>query len=142
MQRPWAVRPDQGDVLSREALISALIDAATMLDIAGGCLEVVVGRMPTGVPGEMVMTGAMLCWRDRTDAKPQAEQAVQVVPAPVEQMVADAEPKLPLTEDEKEAILAEAREQIGDSAMIDPDDGFDYSKLPDEDLDESPVPAA
>lgn len=84
MQRRWQVHPDETGIVSREALISAFIDAATMLDIAGGTLSVVTGRMPTGLPGEMVTTGAVFEWRDRTDAKPQPERSVTIDP-PVEQ---------------------------------------------------------
>jgi hypothetical protein len=141
VQRPWAVRPDQENgVLSREALIAALVDAATMLDIAGGCLEVVVGRAPTDVPGEMVMTGAMLCWRDRTDAKPTSERAVTVVPEP--------EP-IRLTDEAREAIVAAApTPEEGELEVaqfereanenVDPDDGFNYTAMPEEDIEDAP----
>lgn len=152
MQRKWAVPPDQGEVMSREALISALVDGATILDIAGGCLEVVVGRVPTQVAGEMVMNGAILCWRDRTDAKPQAEVAHTVVP----ETGTATEAVLMQAQREREAAAsvaldgdtqfdpqaeAEAREEANDvPANIDPDDGFDYSTLAEEDVDE-PVTA-
>jgi hypothetical protein len=141
VQRPWAVRPDQENgVLSREALIAALVDAATMLDIAGGCLEVVVGRAATDVPGEMVMTGAMLCWKDRTDAKPQREPEVQVTPAP--------EP-IRLTDEAREAIVAVApTPEEGELEVaqfereanenVDPDDGFRYDQMPEEDIEDAP----
>lgn len=134
MQRPWAVRPDQENgVLSREALIAALVDAATMLDIAGGCLEVVVGRAPTDVPGEMVMTGAMLCWKDRTDAKPQQEARVQVTPEPIEEDPPNVA-----------ALKAEIRQAVDevlepdDRSNRDPDDDFDYGAMPEEDVENEP----
>ena len=140
MQRPWAVRPDQENgVLSREALIAALVDAATMLDIAGGCLEVVVGRAPTDVPGEMVMTGAMLCWKDRTDAKPQREPEVQVTPefdprAAGQNAVekhADALQRLGTDDDFRDP-------PVDDGANVDPDDGFNYTAMPEEDIEDAP----
>ena len=126
MQRRWQVQPDPTGILSREALIEALIDGAAILDIAGGTLSVVVGRTPTNLPGEMVMTGAILEWRDRTDAKPQPE-----VPAPIpgqttldEQLEAAPEPA---PEPEPEVTLN------GDAEP----DGFDYSKLEAEDIEET-----
>jgi hypothetical protein len=139
LQRPWAVRPDQQDgSLSREGLIAALVDAATMLDIAGGCLEVVVGRAPTDVPGEMVMTGAMLCWRDKTDGKPQREPSVRVTPEP------DPGEVVPIHVSPEET-LAEAvervEEEVDDGSNVDPDDGFNYTAMPDEDVEDAPVAA-
>lgn len=135
MQRPWAVRPDQENgVLSREALIAALVDAATMLDIAGGCLEVVVGRAPTDVPGEMVMTGAMLCWKDRTDARPQQEARVQVTPMPEPEMVGPGElDGLTEAQDEKNRAFG-----ADDGSNVDPDDGFNYTAMPEEDVENEP----
>lgn len=125
MKRGWAVRPDESGTVSREALIGALIDGATMLDLAGGVLSVVVNRAPTGFPGEMVTTLALVEWKDRTDARehPETEVAVpseprrEPAPAP-----ADPEP-----------------EPEGDE--VDPADGFDYSRLQEEDVDE-PLTAA
>lgn len=134
-KRTWGVRPDETGTVSRDALIAALIDGATMLDIAGGCLEVVVGRAPTDMPGEMVTTGVALCWKDRTNATAAPEQSVTVTPAEAhtEIEVDDAE----LGED----ILASPIAQAVAPTPENPD-GFDYSAMPDEDLDESTVPAA
>jgi hypothetical protein len=120
MQRRWQVQPNGTGVLSREQLIEALIDGAAILDIAGGVLSCVVGRAPTNLPGEMVMTGAVLEWKDRTDAKPQPEPAATVTEAPA------AIPGQLTVEDELEAT--------GEP------DGFDYSKLEAEDVEE-PTPA-
>jgi hypothetical protein len=141
VKRSWAVRPDETGTVSREALIGALVDGATMLDLAGGVLEVVVGRAPTDVPGEMVMTGALLQWKDRTDAKPQPEATVAVTPQPK-----PAPEPQPLTADEYDALgrqAAEERDEIAAAERpddVDPADGFDYSKLEEEDVDE-PVTA-
>lgn len=131
MQRRWQVHPDETGQVSREALIGALIDAAAILDIAGGTLSVVTGRAPTGLPGEMVMTGAILEWRDRTDAKPQPEQASSVTP---EQKRDDFAAEIEQTS----AEVGEALDQV-DEAIQGSDanpDGFDYSKLADEDVEE------
>lgn len=147
MKRSWAVRPDETGTVSRQALVDAFVDAATILDLAGGCLEVVVGRTPTGVPHEMVMNGALLVWRDRTDAKDQPEVAASVMPGP---------PRL--TDEAREAVIreadtpeeghvevarieAEAREAV--VVTVPPagpePDGFDYSKLEEEDIEEPAV---
>lgn len=112
MIRRWQIEPDdEAGVMSRQALVNALVDGATMLDIAGGTLSVVVGRAATTLPGEMVMTGAVLEWRDRTDAKPQPEQAFSVTPEP-----------------EPAATTATPDEPAQD---------IDYAELPEEDLDEA-----
>jgi hypothetical protein len=88
-QRAWLVRPDHeidivdpvngyaadGAVgaVSQNALAKAVLDGVVMLDRAGGVLSVTVARAPTGVPGERVTTGALIEWKDRTDARPQPE---------------------------------------------------------------------
>jgi hypothetical protein len=125
MQRRWQVQPDPTGIMSREALIEALVDGAAILDIAGGTLSVVVGRAPTNLPGEMVMTGAVLEWRDRTDAKPQPE-----APAPIPGQTALDEQLEPAPEPEPEVVQNGAAEP----------DGFDYGKLEAEDAEE-PTPA-
>jgi hypothetical protein len=143
VQRKWAVRPDETGTVSREALYQAFADAATLLDLAGGCLEVVVGRAPTNVPGEMVMTGALLCWKDRTDAKPQAEVAQAVVPAPP----VEFEPPKVVNTETGEEFQVTATPGVGmsypleqpDGDLIDPADGFDYAKLEAEDIENEPA---
>jgi spore coat polysaccharide biosynthesis protein SpsF (cytidylyltransferase family) len=83
--RRWVARPDtqlqveDGAVIgvaSDESVARAVLDGVVMLNRAGGCLYVSVQRVPTGVEGEMVNLGALVEWRDRTDAKPSAEQPV------------------------------------------------------------------
>lgn len=149
MIRSWAVRPDARGVVTREMLIEAFVDAATMLDIAGGALQVVVGRTKTDVPNEMVMTGAVLEWRDRTDAKPQAEVAASVTPQPepLEQVQREAievaEERIDLGKDKRDRE-ANLKGQIlrGDPVnppAPDPADGFDFSKLEEEDVEGEPV---
>lgn len=73
-------------VVTQQALIKAVVDGAVIVDRAGGCLSVVVLRVPTSVPNEMVTTRAMVTWSDRTNAKPQAEpSALEVVDLTPEQ---------------------------------------------------------
>jgi hypothetical protein len=83
--RTRAVYPDTAYVLpdgETIAIVSedALLDeAVSMLRVAyrlGGIVQVVQDRAKTGVPNEMVTVGALVQWRDRTDAKPQPEPAV------------------------------------------------------------------
>ena len=96
-QRRWQVRPDQaleteeGQILvvSQDALAKAVYDGAIMLHRAGGVFSIVVGREPTGLPGEMVTTGAICEWKDRTDARPQPEKPVTVHTEPVPVAVAE-----------------------------------------------------
>lgn len=123
MQRTWQIHPDQPGQMSREALIGALIDGAALLDIAGGVLSVMVGRAPTDLPGEMVMTTAILEWRDRTDAKAQPER-----PSTVPTTTAETDEFLPASE----SIAAEAEADANDANP----DGFDYSRLAEEDVEE------
>lgn len=103
-QRRWQVRPDQAietsegtlGVVSQDALIKAVYDAAIMLDRAGGVASVVVGRTPTGLQGEMVTTGAVVEWKDRTDARAQPEKpvAVHTEPAPLALVEAEERPEV------------------------------------------------
>lgn len=137
MQRRWQVQPDETGTISREALIGALIDGAVMLDIAGGVLNVVVGRAPTNLHGEMLMTGAVLQWQDRTDAKPQAEAPVSVTreaqPASRDHDAAEETAHL-RTHTEAGPIRTEPPA----APAVDGSDGFDYSKLEDEDIEPAP----
>jgi hypothetical protein len=69
--------------VSQNALAKAVLDGVVMLDRAGGVLSVTVSRAPTGVPGERVTTGALIEWKDRTDARPQPESDGPPPPAAV-----------------------------------------------------------
>lgn len=138
MQRRWQVQPDETGTISREALIGALIDGAVMLDIAGGVLNVVVGRAPTNLNGEMVMTGAVLQWQDRTDAKPQAEAPVTVASrVAVEHAEGEFREVAQALEDGAE-VRVEAGSTRPAAPAVDGTDGFDYSKLEDEDIEPAP----
>jgi hypothetical protein len=120
-QRTWLVRPDHevqtlGSVaeqdpegygvlaaVSQQALAKAVLDGVVMLDRAGGVLSVTVNRVQTGVPGERVTSGAMVEWKDRTDARPAPERdSPSLVPArvaaangPPEFLPASAQSELP-----------------------------------------------
>src|SRR6188768_77770 len=102
-----------------------MIDGSTFLDFAGGALSVVVQRAPTSVPGEMVTIGALVEWRHDARVTPRPEQFEQPTP---------------------QAEIPQQAEEIGERELepagpeIDPADGFDYSKLAPEDIDE-PVPS-
>jgi|SRR5580704_3479270 hypothetical protein len=132
-QRGWLVRPDHevdtfdaengytplGPVgaVSQQALGKAVMDGVIMLDRAGGVLSVTVSRATTGVPGERVTTGAMVEWKDRTDARPQPERdtppvAPELVPAQAAQngaAHAEAAPAEELPEIDESDVPAELR---------------------------------
>lgn len=132
MLRRWQVPPDESGTMSREALIGALIDAAALLDIAGGGLTVLVGRERTNLPGEMVMTGAVLEWRDRTDAKAQPE-APQTAAPEIEPITDRTD--VDRVEAMQEELAAEARGFKYEPTAENPD-GFKYEKLQAEDVEE------
>jgi hypothetical protein len=110
-------------------------------------LSVVTQRQPTGLPGEMVTVGAIVEWRHdaRVEPKPQQFEA----------------PSIDLGKDkrDREANLKQqivggmfAQPDAGAEAMlddevtplpadVDPADGFDYSQLDEEDVEE-PVAAS
>lgn len=127
MIRRWTVQPDMEiptafgplPVVSRGQLVESMLDAASLLDRAGGGVSVVVGRERTGVEHEMVTTGAVFEWRDRTDAKPAPEPRQQVLP----------EPTLPEPPDpEDDPTTFRAGEPVDDI-----NDGLDPSMLEEED---------
>jgi hypothetical protein len=74
-------------IVTQEDLIRAMTDAAVVLDLSGGCVSVVVQRVPSGVPNEMFTSRAILTWQDRTNAKPQPEQTATL---PQAEPVADS----------------------------------------------------
>lgn len=138
MQRRRQVLPDENGIVTLEALTGALIEAASWLDFAGGCLTVQLERRPTGLPGEMVTVGALVTWLDRTDAKPQPEQQQGFKYQPeAEQSVASP----PEDEDRGPTEIPDPElERLGLAEPdIDPSDGFDYSKLEDEDVESEPI---
>jgi hypothetical protein len=138
------VYPDDSGVVTREALLEAMIDAATFLDFAGGVLSVVTQRQPTGLPGEMVTTGAVVEWRHDARVQPRPEQFEQptsqtgeppelpdrprIVPMSAGQIMREAEASVALDGDTQPVPEAE-------DAPEEPD-GFDYSRLDEEDVEE------
>jgi hypothetical protein len=110
--------------VSIEAQINAVVDACVMSNRAGGGFSVWYDRFPTGLPGEMVTTGAIIEWRDRTDAKAAPERSngtAQVVENP--EPPAFEEP--PPEDDPTQYRGGELRDDIGD--------GIDPNALPEED---------
>lgn len=140
--RRWQVHPDIqvnthefGPVfaVSREALIEAVMDGVSLLDRSGGVLTVLVGRHPTDLPAEMLTTGAVCEWKDRSDARPQQEQQISVVAAPPQpqpepsyEAKAGTDPVLEATE----AVV----EVTGDGIS----DGLDPTTLEEEDVSSVP----
>jgi hypothetical protein len=106
-------------VVSMEAQAQAVLDGLTAQNRLGGYLAIQSERAPTEVPGEMVTTFLLVTWQDRTDAKPQPE-----VQAPIPGQT---------TVDEQLATAAEPLEPPDPSTEP---DGFDYSKLEAEDVEE------
>ena len=133
MIRRWHVEPDMeaqtkdGMVLavSRDALIMAAVDAVTMADRAGGGFQMWLERYPTGLPGEMLTTGAVVEWRHRTDARPEAEQQTRQQPVAAHIPEPEALPVDP----QDDPTLYRDGEFVGD----DINDGLDPNALPDED---------
>jgi hypothetical protein len=81
MIRRWVVHPQPDGEVSRDEVVAALMDGEAMLCRGGGVLTVITQREATPFPGEMVTTGVVFEWKDRTDARPQAETPAQP-PAP------------------------------------------------------------
>lgn len=106
-------------VVTQEDLMKAVLDGVVTLDRLGGVLGVVLQRVPTGTPNEMVTTRALVTWQDRTNAKPQPEQDARP-PEPVEPLPEEVYGRLP----DDEAPL---------------DDGL---RVPADAVDESDVPKA
>lgn len=122
MIRQWQVQPDlltqDGlPVVSLQALQQALLEGVTMVHRAGGNLSLVVGRHPTDLQGEMLTTGAVVTWMDRTDAKPQPEaqrslgEPQQFVPAWSENEMAASDSDEAATDEDDELAATEAEIQ-------------------------------
>lgn len=117
--RRWGVRPDEYGEVTQDALAAAMVEAAVVLSKCGGVITVLVHRQPTEIPGEMVTVGALLEWKDRTDAKAQPEQPS-----------APAETDEPLESDEPAAVAVDPTPNP---------DGFAVEDMPDEDVSAIPV---
>jgi hypothetical protein len=130
-------------VVSDPGFIDAVVGAAQTQALAGGVLTILVDRHPTDLEGEMVTTMAVIEWKDRTDAKPQ--------PEPTTGMRAEPTAGPALTQGDP-ASMERVREALGKSeaggsdpgieeaaaAHADEPDGFDRSKLEEEDVDSVP----
>jgi hypothetical protein len=144
MIRRWHVEPDMeaqtqdGLVLavSRDALIMAAVDAVTMADRAGGGFQMWLERYPTGLPGEMITTGAVVEWRHRTDARPENEQQTRQVPQTVEPPPTEMGYDPPPEQDDPTQFRD--GEFVGD----DINDGIDPNALPEEDDSEVGEPVS
>jgi hypothetical protein len=74
---------EQVPVVSDEAFLGAVLEVARMVCFAGGTMNATVMRHPTDLPGEMATVGAIVEWKDRTDAREQPEPAAEPQPIPV-----------------------------------------------------------
>lgn len=126
--------------VSDERFYAAVMEAAGLVALAGGVMQVIVERHPTDLEHERITTRAVVEWKDRTDARPQAEPAAPALPAPVETpRVAAGGLELQHAGDAlvaaTEAGLQEAR-----AAHVEEDslDGFKYEELDEEDLSSIP----
>lgn len=147
--------------ISDQAFDQAMLDLAAMIRFAGGWATVGTTRHPTDLPGEMVTIHAAFEWKDRTDAKPQAEVAAspQSLDAARERLQAEAdtvfdhvleidEDAVPLTTFSQEEPPPEddpewepPDRELDDDRLegLPSPDGLDYDELPEEDL--SAIPA-
>lgn len=155
-ERIWRVHPDVQvpidgewvDAVSRQSLVEGILDGVVMLDRSGGVLTVIVGRTPTELPGEMVTTGAIVQWKNRTDATPQPERAT-TVPVHSAGLFDRTEPDAPVADLPASDEVAEPAQgldlEVGMEAYDPPaepsPDGLDYDALPEEDLSDIPVHA-
>jgi hypothetical protein len=97
-------------VVSEEQYLAQLVDLGRFQLFAGGVVSALVQRAPTDLPNEMVTVGAVLEWKDRTDAKsqPEPEADSRAVPRDLlptdgsdwTPLPADPEPEEPVHEEE------------------------------------------
>lgn len=93
------------DVVTEDDLTSALARAAIVLNISGGMLAVVTQRKAVpSIPNYYVTTAAIVEWRDRTNAKPQAEGDDGPLGAAQPVLSAVPEPSLPPDDGEPEQV--------------------------------------
>jgi hypothetical protein len=134
------VYPDESGVVTREALLEAMIDAATFLDFAGGVLSVVTQRQPTGLPGEMVTTGAVVEWRHDARVQPRPEQFEQEPERGIADVVRNGEVVNTVSVEMTETgyPIPETAEPLPEAEASDAEnpDGFDHSRLDEEDVEE------
>jgi hypothetical protein len=66
--------------VSEQAFLEAVLAVAQAQMLVGGSFGATMQRHPTDLEHEMVTVRAVIEWRDRTDAKPQPEPAVDTQP--------------------------------------------------------------
>lgn len=111
-------------VVSDEAWITAVVEAAQVQAFSGGVVTTLVHRHPTDLEGEMVTTHGVIEWKDRTDAKAQPEaHSVMAEPAP-----------------EPEPVVEEPSDEEPQEPLAESPDGFDHSRLDEEDVAAIPEP--
>lgn len=145
MKRVWQAEQDMQieepagmvPVVSQQSLVKAVVDGAIMLDRAGGTLSVVLVRHPTQMPGEMLTQAAFVEWKDRTDAKAQAEVADPFADgAPQTSVTTTAVAQVVEGPVEEEQAAEEVAPLVAGSGPI--GDGLDDLEA---EVDESAVPA-
>ena len=117
-------------VVSDDAFLGAVLQAAQVQILAGGYLSSAVQRHPTDAEHEMVTVGAVIEWRDRTDARPQPERAAPL-PAQTAAPEPAPEPEPSMRDEDDAAVAAELDDRIND--------GLDPASLEDEDLESIPA---
>lgn len=90
-------------VVSEEQYLAQLVDLGRFQLFAGGVVSALVQRAPTDLPNEMVTVGAVLEWKDRTDAKSQPEPAAE--PAPMDFAQAVEMTGGPMDPDQLQALI-------------------------------------
>lgn len=115
-------------VVSEEQFLTELVNLGRVQAFAGGVITSVVFRQPTDLPGEMVTVGAVLEWKDRTDARDQPE------PAHLDQIVAEprwAPDAAGLPDDDMEETGSDEplEDEVGDGLQVD-EDAVDESAIP------------
>jgi hypothetical protein len=152
MIRREQIHPNEQGEVTLEMLIAAATRACVVVDLAGGAFSLVTERAPTGFPGEMYTVKAGIEWKHDVRVSPRPEQFEQATQAESyssqphldEQARRMAEVA---AEHDAEVVAAvkggaEIRVEAGSIRPdIDPVDGFDYSKLDEEDVEE-PVAAS
>lgn len=98
------------EVVSDEAYLAALLEVGRHQCFAGGTINGTLLRHPTDLEGEMVTIGAVIEWKDRTDARPQPEQTA---PATAEPMGVNGAPRVVFEESDAQPAPAPAQQPVG-----------------------------
>lgn len=99
--------------VSDNAFLEAVVAAAQTQALAGGVLTILVQRHATDFDGEMVTTAAVIEWKDRTDARTQAEPHTPLSQTPEQAGLFDSTEEPSAEEIEAlDAPLSEAEEAL------------------------------